>query len=142
MQCTRRLFLFVATCAVVTHDAAADAYDHIVVVIEENKSRNEIIGNTDEAPFINNVLVAGGASMANMFALTNPSQPNYLQFFSGSNQGVTDNTVPAAGSPFSTPNLGAALLASGKSFVGYSEDLPEVGSMIEESGSYARRHNP
>jgi hypothetical protein len=141
MQRTGRILLFAAVSAILTHGAAV-AYDHIVVVIEENKSRNEIIGNTAEAPFINNVLVAGGASMANMFALTDPSQPNYLQFFSGSNQGIADNTVPAPGAPFSTPNLGAALFASGKSFVGYSEDLPEVGSTIEESGAYARRHNP
>ena len=123
-------------------EATPAAYDHIVIVMEENKGLTEVIGNSAEAPYINGVLVAGGASMAKMFALTDPSQPNYLQFFSGSNQGVIDNTVPAPGTPFSTPNLGAALLAAGKSFVGYSEDLPAVGSTIEDSGFYARRHNP
>ncbi len=122
--------------------AALPTFDHIVIVIEENKGRSDVIGNTSEAPFINNVLAGGGASLANFFAVSHPSQPNYLQFFSGSNQGIVDNTVPAPGAPFSTPNLGAELLAAGKSFVGYSEDLPEVGSMVTESGFYARRHNP
>ena len=143
----RALFFLAALCiptsiAPRAIEATPAAYDHIVIVMEENKGLKEVIGNSAEAPYINGVLVAGGASMANMFALTDPSQPNYLQFFSGSNQGVIDNTVPAPGTPFSTPNLGAALLAAGKSFVGYSEDLPEVGSIVEQSGFYARRHNP
>jgi Phosphoesterase family/Immunoglobulin I-set domain len=50
--------------------------------------------------------------------------------------------VPAAGSPFSTPNLGAALLGAGRTFIGYSEDLPAVGSTVGISGNYARKHNP
>src|SRR5262249_29080315 len=122
--------------------AAPPLYDHIVIVIEENKSFSEVIGNSTDAPYINNTLVAGGASLNSMYALTDPSQPNYLQLFSGSNQGVNDNTVPAPGSPYTTPNLGAAVLTSGKTFIGYSEDLPAVGSTIDESGYYARRHNP
>jgi Phosphoesterase family/PEP-CTERM motif len=122
--------------------AAPPSFDHIVIVIEENKSFSQVVGNVGQAPYINNTLVLGGASLTNMYGLTHPSQPNYLQFFSGSNQGVTDNTVPAPGAPFSTPNLGAALLNAGQSFVGYSEDLPGVGSTVTTSGDYARRHNP
>ncbi|MEX0679679.1 MAG: alkaline phosphatase family protein [Pirellulales bacterium] len=133
-------FAAVIVCGVAR--GAPPAFDHIVIVIEENHSYSQVIGNVAQAPFINNTLVAGGTSLTNMYALTHPSQPNYLQFFSGSNQGVTDNTVPAPGSPFSTPNLGAALLNSGRTFVGYSEDLPSVGSTVTSSGAYARRHNP
>ena len=114
--------------------------DHVVIVIEENHGLDSILGNPD-APYLN-ALAASGASMTNMFALTHPSQPNYIQFFSGSNQGVTDNTAPAAGTPFSTPNLGAGLLAAGATFVGYSEDLPSVGSTVASSGDYWRKHNP
>jgi hypothetical protein len=114
--------------------------DHVVIVIEENHSFDSIIGNAN-APYMNS-LAAGGTSLTNMFALTHPSQPNYLQFFSGSNQGVTDNTVPAPGSPFSSPNLGASLISAGASFTGYSEDLPSAGSTVSGSGDYVRRHNP
>jgi hypothetical protein len=130
----------IGVCGVVRADPPA--FDHIVIVIEENKSFSQVVGNSVQAPFINNTLVGGGTSLTNMYALTHPSQPNYLQFFSGSNQGVTDNTTPAPGTPFTTPNLGAALLNSSHSFVGYSEDLPSVGSTVSTSGSYARRHNP
>ena len=39
-------------------------------------------------------------------------------------------------------NLGALLIAQGRSFTGYSEDLPAVGSNCFTSGKYARKHNP
>ncbi len=114
--------------------------DHVVIVIEENHSASEIIGSP-EAPYMNS-LAAGGANLTRCFALTHPSQPNYLQFFSGANQGVTDNTVSAPGAPYSTPNLGAAIIAAGRTFAGYSEDLPAIGSTVVSNLAYARRHNP
>ncbi len=69
-----------ALCLVGVASAAPPTWDHIVVVIEENHALAQVIGNTDAA-FINNTLVAGGASLANMYGITHPSQPNYLQFF-------------------------------------------------------------
>ncbi len=114
--------------------------DHVVIVIEENHSATQIIGSPD-APYMN-ALAASGANLSRCFALTHPSQPNYIQFFSGANQGVTDNTVPAPGSPFSTPNLGAALIAAGRTFAGYCEDLPAIGSTVVSDLAYVRRHNP
>jgi hypothetical protein len=114
--------------------------DHVVIVIEENHSFNQVIGSPD-APYIN-ALATAGASFTNMYALTHPSQPNYIQFFSGSHQGVFDNNVPVMLLPFTAPNLGAALLGAGHTFVGYSEDLPSVGYTGSSSGFYRRKHNP
>jgi len=74
------------------------------------------------------------------YAITYPSQPNYIHLFSGSNQGVTNNNVPAA--HFTTPNLARSLLDSGKTFVTYSEDLPFTGCDTIRSGNYERKHNP
>ncbi|ULA65036.1 MAG: hypothetical protein LZF86_190331 [Nitrospira sp.] len=111
--------------------------DHVVVVIEENHSYSQII-NSPHAPYIND-LAAKGALFTQSFGLIHPSQPNYLALFSGSMQGVTDNSCPHT---FTTPNLGHALLAAGLTFVGYSEDLPAVGSLTCKEGSYARKHNP
>ena len=34
------------------------------------------------------------------------------------------------------------MIAAGLTFVGYSEDLPSVGSIICSEGQYARKHNP
>lgn len=113
---------------------------HVVVVIEENHSFTQVIGSPN-APYMN-YLAQNGALLTSDFAITHPSQPNYLHIFSGSNQNVTGDTVPPAGVPFSTANLAAALLSAGRTFGGYSEDLPGVGSTVGSSGSYVRRHNP
>jgi len=111
--------------------------DHIVMVIEENHSYSQIIDSPD-APYINS-LAARGAVLTQSFGATYPSQPNYLALFSGSTQGITDNSCPHT---FTTANLGHALLAAGLTFAGYSEDLPSVGSLICSVGLYARKHNP
>jgi acid phosphatase len=120
--------------------AALPRPDHVVIVVEENKSYSQIIGNAS-APYINS-LAAQGALFTSSYALVHPSQPNYLALFSGSTQGVTDSTCPPPGSPYTTPNLGAALLARGFTFGGYSEDLPAVGSTVCNNLQYWRKHNP
>jgi acid phosphatase len=113
---------------------------HVVVVIEENHGYERIIGNPDAA-FINE-LAARGALLTNSHGIQHPSQPNYLALFSGSTQGVTDDRdVP--GTPLNGPNLGAALIAKGYTFAGYSEGLPAIGSLsLAAGGIYARKHNP
>lgn len=112
--------------------------DHVVVVVEENRSYSDVIGNTTDAPFIN-ALAAQGASFGRSYAVAHPSQPNYLALFSGSVQGVTDDSCPAS---FGTANLGSALLTAGLTFTGYSEDLPAAGYTGCAAAGYARKHNP
>jgi len=107
------------------------------MVIEENHSYSQIIDSPD-APYINR-LAAQGAVFTQSFGVTHPSQLNYLALFSGSMQGITDNSCPHT---FTTANLGHALLAAGLTFAGYSEDLPSVGSLTCDEGLYARKHNP
>lgn len=112
-------------------------FDHVVLVMEENHSYNEIIGSSS-APYINS-LASQGALFTNSFAVEHPSQPNYLDIFSGSNQGVTNDTCPHT---FSANNLGNELRTAGLSYSSYSEGLPSDGSTTCTSGSYARKHNP
>lgn len=111
---------------------------HIVIVVEENRSLNGIIGNKS-APFITS-LAANGANMTQSFAETHPSEPNYLALFAGNTFGVTKNVCPVdAGA---APNLGSELLAAGYTFVGFAEGLPAVGSPACTAGKYARKHVP
>lgn len=98
--------------------------DHVVVVVLENHSFDQII-DPERAPFIWS-LAARGALFVNAFAVAHPSQPNYFALFSGSTQGVRDNAIHS----FDVPNLATALDAVSKSFVGYVE-----------TGS-PREHNP
>jgi len=138
--------------------------DHVVIVIFENKSFSQIIGNS-AAPNIN-ALAAEGANFVNAptdpasattgsHALRHPSQANYLEFFSGSNQGVLQDGRPGTYNepfslplPFNTPNLAASLLAAGLTFSSFAESLPSVGfdgdsySTDPTQNQYERKHNP
>jgi acid phosphatase len=111
---------------------------HIVIVVEENHSSANVIGNKS-APFMNQ-LGANGALMTQSYAETHPSEPNYLALFSGSTFGLTSDACPVnAGA---APNIASELLAAGYTFGGFSEDMPEVGSAVCAAGKYARKHVP
>lgn len=110
---------------------------HIVIVIDENKSFDDVIGPAPKAPFIN-ALAARGA-LLNFFALHHPSQPNYLELFAGDRLGVCADQCPIG--PFTAPNLGAALIASGKSFAGFAENLPNQPRSACQ-GLFRAKHAP
>lgn len=118
--------------------AAIPQSAHVVIVVEENRSEGNIIGNKS-APFIS-ALAANGANMAESFAETHPSEPNYLALFAGSTFGVTKDLCPVNGG--NLPNLASELLSAGYTFIGYAEDLPAVGSPVCSAGKYARKHVP
>lgn len=152
------MFVCCAICLLCESQAQPPAFDHIVVVIEENHSFGDIIGNS-AAPNIN-ALAASGANIINAstdpqgntsgsHAVRHPSQPNYLELYSGSNQGTIQDGHPgttdepfSSPPPFTTPNLGAALRNGGFSFATYSQTLPSVGFDGDSSGEYMRKHNP
>lgn len=111
--------------------------DHIVIVIEENKSFSQIIGNKD-APYINE-LARRGVLFTDSHGISHPSQPNYLALFSGSTRGIGSNACPL---DLNGPNLASALMEKGYSFASYSESLPEPGYDGCVWGTYMRKHNP
>lgn len=114
------------------------AYSRVVVVVEENHTAQSIIGNK-AAPFMNS-LASGGALMTESFAVAHPSQPNYLALFAGDTFGVSSDVCPL--DLGAAPNLASELIASGRSFGGFSEGLPAVGSPVCKAGGYARKHAP
>jgi hypothetical protein len=119
--------------------AAVPTPAHVVVVMEENHSFSDIIGNTSQAPYFNS-LASQGALLTSYFAITHPSEPNYMALFAGNTFGLTADTCPV--SEGTTANLGSELLAAGDTFKGYSEGLPKTGSTTCTSGEYARKHSP
>jgi acid phosphatase len=119
--------------------------DHVVIVVEENHGYSQIM-HSKYAPYINR-LAGESAVFVNAYAITHPSQPNYLALFSGSTQGVASDDCNLKKEPFTTENLGAALLRAGYSFTGYSEALPAPGSTectdtTNPGFEYARKHAP
>jgi len=110
---------------------------HTVVVVLENHSYGEIIGSS-QAPFINR-LARQGALLTSAYAVTHPSEPNYLALFSGSTHGVVSDQCPTT---LRGPNLAADLIAARLSFAGYAQGLPAPGSTVCDQGRYARKHVP
>ena len=129
-------------------------YDHIVIVVEENKDVEQILGSRSDAAYIRQ-LAAEGAVIRDIFGEEHYSQGNYFWLFSGNNQNVGfSDQVPSAANhpdyPFMASNLGEQLIKKGLSFKGYSESLPAIGSQIEfdppncqgRSCIYGRKHVP
>ena len=122
--------------------------DHLIIIMEENHKYNEIIGSPS-APFITS-LSKKAAVFTDSHGITHPSQPNYLAIFSGSTQRVMGDDNLESITPFTSPNLAAALIKKGFTFRGYAQSIPSIGSKVfyDSSSSltngtvYARKHCP
>jgi len=114
--------------------------DHIVIVVEENFAFKQII-DAAEVVYINS-LVNEGALLTQFFAEHHPSQPNYFVLFCGGQQGVVNDQCSPTSPAKKAPSLGGQLISKGLTFIGYSEDLPKVGSKTCGAGLYARKHAP
>jgi hypothetical protein len=128
--------------------AGLPVYDHVVIVVEENKDYDQIVGSPD-APFVNR-LRKEGANFTKMFGEEHNSQGNYFWMFSGSNHGVGFRDGVPDVKIRKERNLAASLIANRRTFKGYSEDLPAIGSEAlvgpeKATGNlrgYARKHVP
>ena len=129
-------------------------YDHIVIVVLENKDFDQILGDQSAAPYLRQ-LAGEGAVFDQMFAEEHYSEGNYFWLFSGSNHDVGFfDQVPSkathADYPLTASNLGEQLIKKGLSFKGYSESLPEIGysgvigpeNCAKVDCIYARKHVP
>ncbi|GAA2387499.1 alkaline phosphatase family protein [Dactylosporangium salmoneum] len=143
----RRVVLALATTALVATGVTAAAsqaqaatsvprFDHIVLVMFENHAYSQINGSSS-APYFNS-LAGQGAKFSKSYAVTHPSQPNYIALFSGSTQGVTSDDCPKN---FTGTNLQSQLVGAGLTFNGYSESMPSNGYTGCSSGNYQRKHN-
>src|SRR5436309_14754569 len=113
--------------------------DHIIVVVMENKDYNTALTG-----IYTQILVANGSSFSSSYAITHPSQPNYLALWAGSTLGVTNDACPPAGSPYGVENLGHACEAAGLTWRAYSETMPSVGypGCTYDGTLYTRKHDP
>ena len=120
---------------------------HIIWLWFENREASQITATT--APYFTS-FAAANVNLTNFYGVSHPSEPNYLDAFSGSNQGVTDDghyTFPA-----SRDNLAKQLAAAGKSWRVYVQDYPSPCFDGDSStggidgpglaGQYVRKHNP
>ena len=95
----RALFTLAAlnlgVCSAAEPEVAASAFghlDHVFLIIMENETDTDILGNPN-APFIN-AFAKHANHATNYFAVGHPSLPNYLEIAGGSNFGVTNDYWP------------------------------------------------
>jgi phosphatidylinositol-3-phosphatase len=143
----------------------APPLQHIFYIMMENHALNQVLGNTADAPYLNQL--AGSYGIAtHYFGVTHPSLPNYLAAISGSFQGIWDDCTAGAGvtcapqafgsqltsqeanQAASTAHLFAAqtlvdqLEAHHLTWKAYMQSLPSAGFSGGYAGSYGQKHDP
>ena len=119
--------------------AQSVSFGHVFIVVEENQNYANIVGNPS-MPYLNGLANQYGLA-TNYFANGHPSIPNYFELTTGRTLTIIDQVTPQI-FPVSEDNVVRELLAAGKTWKSYAEDLPSVGYTGGDSGQYAVRHNP
>jgi hypothetical protein len=119
--------------------AASVRFGHVFIVVEENANFGNVIANP-ALPYLNGLANQYGLA-TNYFANAHPSIPNYFELTTGQILTLIDASTPHT-FPVSSDNVVRALLAVGKSWKSYAEDIPSAGYTGGDTGRYAVRHNP
>jgi hypothetical protein len=129
-----------------TTTPAGGTIDHVVVVWLENEEATGITASS--MPYLYGLSTTYGRA-DQFYAVSHPSLPNYLAFWSGSTQGVTDDGTYDLGAA----SLSSQMAAAGRSWRTYAQDYPGTGCNLGSSypgpvdgagvaGTYVRKHNP
>jgi hypothetical protein len=145
-------------------DLAVPHYDHILVIIEENKSYGTVLDH-GYAPTIADLAKTYGVA-TQMYAERHPSEPNYVALLGGDTFGIADDDgwycvpgstdVACKGADAPTfvnhlipgDNLATQLEAKGLGWRAYLENLPSPGSFdvfspetaTDPAALYAAKH--
>ncbi|PYT94064.1 MAG: hypothetical protein DMG36_06510 [Acidobacteria bacterium] len=114
-------------------------FGHIIIVVEENTDYASVVGSSS-APYLNSLINQYGLA-TQYYANTHPSIGNYFMLTTGQILTNDDGQTPQS-FPVSSDNVVRELLAAGKTWKGYAEDLPSVGYTGDSIGNYAVRHFP
>jgi phosphatidylinositol-3-phosphatase len=110
---------------------APATFGHVVVIMDENESFGDIIGNTRAAPYLNHLAAQCGLA-TNYRSVTHPSHPNYMA--------VTGGISSVAGL-IDAPSIFGQVRQSGGSWRAYQESMPR-GCDRRSSAPYKAGHNP
>jgi hypothetical protein len=116
------------------------AVSHVFVVVEENHSYPEVIGNSG-MPYFNGLATSYGLA-TQYYANAHPSLPNYFELTAGDGTSVTGVLGDLYPGPMTQDNVVRALTAAGKTWKSYAESLPTIGYLGGDSGAYLKQHNP
>jgi len=109
-------------------------FGHVFVVTEENTDYVDV--TTSSMPYLMGLAAQYGLA-TQYYANTHPSIGNYFELATG--QIITNND--GYSQIVSVDNIVRELVAAGKTWKSYAEDLPSVGYTGGDVGNYARKHN-
>ena len=118
---------------------------HIMVLVMENQSYDQIFGNS-AAPYVN-FLARRYLRATNSYARAHNSLPNYLEMISGQAyeaSGTRDDCTPSSCGPITGTNVTDQMDAAGIRWKAFMGKMPSdcLVSDFGGSGGYAVRHDP
>ncbi len=113
----------------------------VFVIVMENHSRGDIVGNPD-APFINSLIAQNALAAGYHDSYVHPSEPNYIWMVSGENFGILNDNDPGASNHIaSTSHLADQIEAAGLTWKSYQESMGMSCGLFSHD-LYAAKHNP
>jgi acid phosphatase len=109
---------------------------HVFLVVEENHSYSQVIGNP-AMPYLNSLASRYGLA-TQYYANVHPSIGNYFMLTDGQIETVSD----AFSGTVSDDNLVRELAKANKSWRSYAESLPGIGYLGGDVFPYFKHHNP
>ncbi|MDX6664131.1 MAG: phosphatidylinositol-3-phosphatase, partial [Solirubrobacteraceae bacterium] len=120
-----------------THVMPAGQAGHVAVLVLENRSYGQVIGNPD-APYLNR-LARGSALATRYYAISHPSLPNYIALTGGSEFRITSDCALC---DTSATNLVGQLDGAGISWKAYFEGLTSAVRPGAITPIYNPHYNP
>jgi phospholipase C len=102
--------------------AFASAPKHVILIMMENHGTDTLLGNKEDAPFLNELITQPGVRYATQYyGVTHPSLPNYLALVAGDDMGIHDDC-----------KAGADVKCKPEEFVSDSEEAPMAGHLLTD----------
>ena len=109
---------------------------HVFVVVEENHSYSQVIGNS-AMPYFNGLAKQYGLA-TNYYADAHPSIGNYFMLTAGRIETIDDSFSGTIGDD----NIVRELVKAGKTWRSYAEAIPNAGYTGADAYPYLKHHNP
>jgi phospholipase C len=114
----------------------------VFTIVMENHSYADIIGNTLQAPFINQLASQSAVARGYHDSYVHPSEPNYIWLVAGENFGILNDNDPGAGNHItSKSHLVDQIEAAGLTWKAYQESMGAACGVVSH-GEYAAKHDP
>jgi phospholipase C len=124
----------------VRNGGTVPAVSHVFIVVEENHSYADVVGNSG-MPYFNGLAISYGLA-TQYYANAHPSLPNYFELTAGDGTSVTGVLGDLYPGPMTQDNVVRALTGAGKTWKSYAESLPAIGYLGGDNGAYLKQHNP